>query len=63
MLRSRPFQNWAMQKVVKTLSEELKTKVTLKSIDFELINNLVLEGLYVEDQQGDTLAYFWKTKG
>lgn len=62
MLRSRPFQNWAMQKVVKTLSEELKTKVTLKSIDFELINNLVLEGLYVEDQQGDTLAYFGKLK-
>jgi len=62
LLRSRPFQNWAMQKVVKTLSQELKTKVTLKSIDFELINNLVLEGLYVEDQQGDTLVYFGKLR-
>ena len=62
LLRSRPFQNWAAQKTVNYLSKELKTRVTLKSIDFELINNLVLEGLYIEDRHGDTLAYFGKLK-
>lgn len=62
LLRSRPFQNWAAQKTVNYLSKEFKTKVSLKSIDFELINNLVLEGLYIEDRQGDTLAYFGKLK-
>ncbi len=59
---SRPFQNWAAQKAVNYLSKEFKTKVNLKSIDFELINTLVLEGLYVEDLHGDTLAYFGKLK-
>ncbi len=62
LLRSRPFQNWAAQKTVNYLSKELQTKVRLKSIDFELINKLVLEGLYIEDRQGDTLAYFGKLK-
>ena len=62
LLRSRPFQNWAAQKTVNYLSKELKTRVALKSIDFELVNNLVLEGLYIEDRQGDTLAYFGKLK-
>ncbi len=59
---SSRFQNWAAQKAVTYLSEEFKTKVKLKAIKFEFINNLVLEGLYIEDRHGDTLAYFGKLK-
>ncbi|MFM9944275.1 MAG: hypothetical protein ACKVQB_03500, partial [Bacteroidia bacterium] len=62
LVRSRHFQNWAAQKTVNYLAKEFKTKVSLKSIDFELIDQLVLEGLYIEDRQGDTLVYFGKLK-
>lgn len=62
LFRSIPFQNYLAQKVVHYLSQELKTKVTLRSVDLELLNTLVLEGLCVEDQQGDTLGYFGKLK-
>ena len=62
LVRSRPFQNWAAQKAVNFIAGELKTKVSLKSIDFELFNTLILDGLYVEDQKGDTLAYFGRLK-
>ena len=62
MLRSRPFQNWAAQKTVNFLSKEFKTRVALKSIDFELLDKLVLEGLLIEDRHGDTMAYFGKLK-
>ena len=62
IVASSRFQNWAAQKAVTYLSKELQTKVSLKSIKFKLINTLVLEGLYIEDKHGDTLAYFGKLK-
>ncbi|MCB9251849.1 MAG: translocation/assembly module TamB domain-containing protein [Flavobacteriales bacterium] len=62
LIKSRPFQNWAAQKAVAFLSQELQTKVKLQSVDFEFLNNLVLRGLYIEDKQGDTLGYFGALK-
>ena len=62
LFRSKPFQNWSAQKVITFLSEELNTNVSLDNIDIELLNTLVLNGLYIEDRQGDTLGYFESLK-
>lgn len=62
LFRSRPFQNYAAQKAVNYLSSELGTSVSLKSIDLQLLNTLVLKGLCVKDLQGDTLGYFGSLK-
>lgn len=50
-------QKWLTGKVVSYLSETLKTKVTLKSIDLSIFDHLILEELYIEDQKKDTLLY------
>lgn len=50
-------QNLLISKVTATLSKELKTKVTLKKIDIDFFDRLVLNGLMVEDRKKDTLLY------
>lgn len=53
-----PFgQNWIARQVTKRLSKALDTKVTVKHVDFSLLNKMHLEGLLVEDQKGDTILY------
>ncbi len=53
-----PFgQNWIGRQVTKRLSKDLQTKVTIKRIDFSLFNKMHLQGVLVEDRQGDTLLY------
>ncbi|MFN0033800.1 MAG: translocation/assembly module TamB domain-containing protein [Saprospiraceae bacterium] len=53
-------QNWLVRKASTFLSEELGTRVELKRVDFEFFDNLVLEGLYVQDLNGDTLLFAQK---
>ncbi|MEZ4921026.1 MAG: hypothetical protein R2792_18135 [Saprospiraceae bacterium] len=50
-------QNWLVHRATSYLSSELKTEVKIDRIDFSLFDNLILEGLYVQDLQGDTLMY------
>jgi hypothetical protein len=53
-----PFgQNWITSQVTKRFSKELKTKITIKHVDFSLFNKMHLEGVMIEDQKGDTLLY------
>ena len=62
VLQSKQFQNWAIDKVTTRLSKDLNTEVDVAHIDIDFFNKLVLEGFYVEDQQGDTLLYSRKLK-
>ena len=48
-------QNWLVRKTTTYLSTELGTKVELKRVDIEFFDNVVLEGLYIEDLNGDTM--------
>ncbi|MEX1238583.1 MAG: translocation/assembly module TamB domain-containing protein [Cyclobacteriaceae bacterium] len=48
------------QKAVAFLEEKIGTKVSLEGIRISFPKNIVLEGLYLEDQQGDTLLYAGK---
>lgn len=53
-------QNWIIGKITGYLSEELQTRVEIRHVDISLFDNLVLEGFYVEDLNGDTLLYAGK---
>jgi len=53
-----PFgQNWIARQVTKRLSRDLQTKVSIGHVDFSLLNRMHLEGVLIEDRQGDTILY------
>ncbi|MCF8463276.1 MAG: translocation/assembly module TamB domain-containing protein [Flavobacteriales bacterium] len=56
-LRSPKVQTRLTQYIATYLSEELNTEVSVKGVDIGFFNRLILEGLYVQDLKGDTLAY------
>jgi hypothetical protein len=60
LLQMPAVQNWLVAKVTTYLSQEWETTVALQRVDLEFFDNLVLEGLYVEDVKGDTLLYAGK---
>lgn len=53
-------QNWLVQKTTTFLSAELGSKVSLSRVDIEFFDNVILENLYIEDLEGDTLVYAQK---
>lgn len=55
-------QNWLVHKTTTYLSKELGTKVELRRIDYEFFDNIVLEDLFVQDLNGDTLLMAGKFK-
>ena len=57
VLQMPAVQNWLVGKVTTYLSEELHTTVRIQHLDFEFFDNLVLDGVYVQDLKGDTLLY------
>jgi hypothetical protein len=52
-----PIQNVVRGKAVEFLTEKTGTVVTLESLHLRFPLGVKLEGLYVEDQRGDTLLY------
>lgn len=62
LLNLSPVQTWLAQKVTRELSRQLQTRVSVSHLRIDLLNHLVLEGVYIEDQQKDTLAYIGKAQ-
>ncbi|NEU09856.1 translocation/assembly module TamB [Flavihumibacter sp. R14] len=56
-LQFKPVQTYVAKKVAKYLSGELKTRVEVESLYIKPFKSLVLEGLYIEDQEKDTLLF------
>lgn len=56
-LRSPRVQTRLTQYIAEYLSEEMKTTVSVEGVDIGFFNRVILEGLYIQDLQGDTLAY------
>jgi hypothetical protein len=52
-----PVQNYMARKGAEILADKLKTKVTVSHIRVDFLNHLLIQGLYIEDQKGDTLLY------
>ncbi len=55
--RTPPVQRWVTGKISEQLSKQLNTKVSLDGLDIDWFDEVVLDGVYVEDQQQDTLLY------
>ena len=57
LLSSHRIQNFVADRFTRSFSEKLGTTVTLDRINIRLFNRVVIDGLYVQDLQGDTLLY------
>ncbi len=55
VMRSSTVQTWLAQRLAGYLSSSLGTEVRIDRVDIEFIKTLELEGLYIEDLEGDTL--------
>lgn len=51
------FQNYIVSRVAHRLSKDLKTTVSIKHVDFELFDKMLLRGTLVLDHNKDTLLY------
>lgn len=52
-----PIQNFIAKQITSSLSQKLKTKVTISHIRIDFFNHLLVKGLLVADQQKDTVLY------
>ncbi|MBL7765682.1 MAG: translocation/assembly module TamB domain-containing protein [Chitinophagaceae bacterium] len=57
MLSRERYQNLLVKRVAKYLSEKMHTRVEVAHVKFGFFNQFDIQGVYIEDQQKDTLAY------
>ena len=57
LLRSRAVQTYLANRAAQYLGKELGCTVSVKSIEFDLVQNLHAEGIFISDQQGDSMIY------
>jgi hypothetical protein len=50
-------QNWLAREVTGRLSKDLQTKISINRVSIGFFNRMDLEGVYLEDQNRDTLLY------
>ena len=60
LIQVPPIQSWITRKAVSFLETKIGTQVALGGIRISFPKNIVLEDIYFEDQQGDTLLYAGK---
>lgn len=51
------FQTYVAQQASDWLSKELQTVVQIERVDIAFFDHIYLDGIYIEDRDGDTLAY------
>jgi hypothetical protein len=56
-IRTQSVQQYIVDNLTQWLSKDLGVTVKTDSIHFTFFDQLIVEGLYVEDQKGDTLLY------
>jgi len=57
LLRSRAVQTYLANRAAHYLEKELGCTVSVKSIEFDLVQNLHAEGIFISDQQGDSMIF------
>jgi translocation and assembly module TamB len=55
LIQTQPVQNFAKNKIVSFLENKLQTRVEIERLDIDFPKMLVLKGVYIEDQEKDTL--------
>lgn len=61
-LQSSYVQTRLTNELANYLSRELNAVVSVDAVDLEFVKTIALDGVYVEDQQGDTLLYLGTLK-
>lgn len=61
-LRSPKIQTWLAQSFTKQLSEQVGLPIEIGHVEIDFFNTIVLEDLYIEDLNQDTLAYLQYTE-
>ncbi len=57
LIQTSFFQTFIVQQVASRISGNLGTRVSIKHVNFELFNSMLLEGALVTDKKNDTLLY------
>jgi hypothetical protein len=57
LLNLTSVQNYITKEVAGRLSDQLKTTVSIRHVRLDFLNQLKVEGVYIADQQNDTLLY------
>lgn len=52
-----PVQNFLARKAAEILAKKLHTKVSVGHVRIDFLNHVLIQGLYIEDRQKDTLLY------
>ena len=62
LLQQSSVQTWTTKRITTYLAKKLDTKVEINRVDIDFFKKIVLEGVYIEDLQKDTLLYANKLK-
>ncbi|MDY6802089.1 MAG: translocation/assembly module TamB domain-containing protein [Bacteroidota bacterium] len=57
VLQNNNVQTYIIQKVAKTISENLNAKFQVESVNYRFFNKIVLKNVFIEDQQKDSLLF------
>lgn len=55
-------QSWLVQQATRVLTEKLQTKVAVQRVSIDFFKTAIIEGIYIEDRQSDTLLFAGKLK-
>ncbi|MEM9260959.1 MAG: hypothetical protein AAGA62_15025, partial [Bacteroidota bacterium] len=53
----QPIQDWMAKRVTTSISKTLNTRVAVEKVHLSWLDELTIEGLFIEDNYGDTLLY------
>jgi len=62
LLKSSSFQSWVTQKIANAIVGDSNVKITIESVEIEFFNKLILNQIYIEDENTDTLFYIKQLK-
>lgn len=63
LINFSPVQNFIVRNATNILSKKLNTTVKIDRVRLDLLNHIKLQGIYVEDQNKDTLLYAGEVQG
>ncbi len=62
LIQTPKFQTWATQKISSYLEKELHTKINIEGVNVKFPNKIVLDEVYIEDQEGHELLHLKSLK-
>ena len=62
IFKSSSFQSWITQRIANAIVGDSNIKIEIESVDIELFNKIILNKIYIEDTNSDTLFYVNRLK-